>query len=87
MNQTDKIISVRFNKCQHNKFIIDESLDRVKCGICGDYLSPMWVIKYYSLAENRLFNQIHALQTIAEKAEAKNRCKCEKCGQITRIQK
>ncbi len=87
MKLQDKVIKLQFNHCQHNKFIIDESLDRVKCGICGDYLSPMWVIKYYAKAENRFFHQIHNLQKIVEKAEKKNRCKCEHCSKMTRIQK
>jgi len=43
----DKVIHARSafeRKCKHTKFIVDESLNEVECGICGEKLNPIWVI-------------------------------------------
>ncbi|MFA0809537.1 hypothetical protein [Microbulbifer epialgicus] len=74
-------------RCQHNKFLLDESLESVICGICDTPLDPMWVIQQFANAEHRLFMRMKSLEEIARKAEAKNRCKCEHCNKMTRIQR
>lgn len=72
-------------QCQHNKFILDDRLGYVKCGICGEHLNPMWVIEQYANHEHRLFQNISFLKRLAEEIKDKTRCKCEHCGEITRI--
>ena len=74
-------------RCMHNKFKVTPSLGYVECGICGEHLSPMWVLEELCGLETRLVNRLTRLEELIEKAEAKNRCKCEKCGKMTRIQK
>lgn len=74
-------------RCQHNKFIVDEQLGEVECGICGDKLNPIWVLRHLCGEEARYYQRLSFLREEAEKAKAKNRCKCEKCGQMTRIEK
>jgi len=74
-------------KCAHNKFVVDPELDYVECGICGERLNPIWVICEFANREHRANQRIRALNEIAEKAIQKNRCKCEHCGKMTRIQK
>lgn len=84
----DMVIETLFSgRCQHNKFILDESLEKVKCGLCGQFLNPMWVLRQLSTKENRYHMRIIELHKIAEKAEAKNSCKCEHCQKMTRIQR
>jgi len=85
----DKIINVvhaGFN-CRHNKYYLDNSLANVKCGICNESLNPLWVIRELANEENRYFMQMQAYENIVKKAEAKNKCKCEKCGEMTRIER
>ena len=79
--------SVRNYECMHNKFEIDEQLDYIACGICGEHLNPMWVLRQLANKEARFNNQINELLKKAKKAEAKNRCKCEHCKKMTKIQR
>lgn len=74
-------------RCVHNKFIVDETLDHVKCGLCGESLNPVWALGQLSNRESRAIRHIEIMEKIAEKAEKKNRCKCEHCHKMTRIQK
>ena len=71
--------------CQHNKFELDEQLDRVFCGLCGEGLSPVWVLKQFMRDENRSIMNINRLRKIEEKTRNKLRCKCEHCEKITGI--
>lgn len=86
MNDSVMIRAPRF-KCAHNKFVLDPTLAHVECGICGEKLNPMWVIEQYANREHRAWMRIFELDKIAEKAVKKDRCKCEKCGEMTRIVK
>lgn len=74
-------------RCSHNKYIVDPKLNTVECGICGEKLNPMWVLTELCNQEQRAYRRLQVLNEQAEKAIAKNRCKCQKCGKITRIQK
>ena len=73
--------------CAHNKFLVDEKLAYIECGICGEKLNPMWVIGQLCNREARANRAVEALAKVVEEAEKKNSCKCEKCGQMTRIVK
>lgn len=76
-----------FGGCRHNKYILNEQLNTVKCGICEKELNPIWVLTQFVNAESRYFMNIEALEKTAEKAKKKNRCKCEHCQKMTRIQR
>ncbi len=74
-------------KCSHNKFIVDESLEHVECGLCGKELNPMWVLSQLCNVEARFNLKFKHLNKQLALAEKKNRCKCEHCSKITRIQR
>lgn len=83
------VIDISHNRCIHTKFKVDETLEHVECGLCGKQLNPMWVLIQFGNTESRYFHRINMLKDQAEKAKAKakNRCKCEHCGKMTKIQK
>lgn len=76
-----------YQECKHKSLIVDVATDSVECGDCHKVLSPMWVLVQLSDNHNYLCRRYDEIKVISEKASAKNRCKCEKCGQMTRIVK
>lgn len=74
-------------RCKHNKFLVDEELGYVECGICGEHLNPIWVISQLCNREARAWVKLNDLNKLAIEASQKNRCKCEHCKQMTRIVK
>jgi ribosomal protein S27E len=86
IEMTEQILIKQF-KCRHNKYIVGHGLAYVECGLCGEKLEPMWVLGQMCSSQNRLVMHLDELVKDAEKAKGKNRCKCEKCGQMTRITK
>ena len=85
MEKIIKIESKLSGRCQHNKFIFNEELGYVECGICGKHLNPMWVIEQYADQEHRLFQQFERLKRLIEETKHKTKCKCEHCGKTTNI--
>lgn len=75
------------HRCSHNKYIFDESLNVVICGICKKELNPMYVIKQFMNKENRYMIRLKYLNDLMEKAIKKNRCKCVNCDKMTPIQR
>jgi hypothetical protein len=86
---TEKVFQVKnvdwSKRCQHNRYLIDEKLSYVECALCGEHLNPMWVIGQFCNAEARAMRRLEDLKIKVEKAASKNRCKCEKCGKMTRV--
>lgn len=74
-------------KCQHNQFLVDPEMAYVECALCHEHLNPMWCMVQLCNTEARAIKRLDWLNNESAKAEKKNRCKCEKCGQMTRIQK
>ena len=72
-------------QCRHNRFIVDDTLNEVVCGICGDRLNPMWVLSELCGNEHRAAQRLKTLEDMAEKTKNKIRCKCEHCGKMTKI--
>lgn len=87
MEEDRTIVRSFSGRCRHNKYIVDEKLNTVECGICHKELNPVWVLTQFVNAENRVFMNIDYHKKLAEKAAKKNRCKCEHCKKMTRIQK
>lgn len=73
-------------ECQHGDFKINESNDTVACGLCGEVLSPMWVLKQLANKNSQLYWRWQEMQEKVEKTRNKMRCKCQHCGQMTAIQ-
>ncbi|EHU8077638.1 TPA: hypothetical protein ACMDRZ_002996 [Vibrio cholerae] len=74
-------------KCPHGEFKINESTDTVKCGLCGEKLSPMWVLKLLANKNTQLYWQWVDMEKKAEETRNKLRCKCSHCGKMTQIQR
>lgn len=89
IDETDEVLSIRRYafRCRHNKYIVDRTLSAVECGICGERLNPIWVLEQLCDQESRARQHLNALKDKAEKAKEKNRCKCEHCKNMTRIQR
>lgn len=72
-------------RCQHNKFIYDETLGYVECGLCGEHLNPLWVIGQFTDKESRAVRYLAQLEQLVADTKAKTRCKCQHCGEMTNI--
>lgn len=81
------LTNVFAGRCRHSKFLIDETLNTVECGLCHKELNPIWVLTECARTESFAKRQLVYVQKLTEKAEKKNRCKCENCGKMTRIQR
>lgn len=85
---TKKVFNISsYGKCNHRDFKLDETRDVVVCGICSEDLSPLWVLKQFSKRESWTHRRITEAREALKKAESKNRCKCEHCGKMTKVQK
>lgn len=85
---TERVIQEadRFAKsCQHNKFIYDETLGYVECGLCGEHLNPMWVLAQFTRKEARAVRYLAQLERLVADTRAKTKCKCQHCGKMTDI--
>jgi ribosomal protein S27E len=79
-------------KCRHHQIIVDKELATVKCKQCEAELNPIamlarmakeqstWLWRNQEYREN--FQKMKEADLILEK---KHRCKCEHCGQMTKI--
>lgn len=71
--------------CLHRRFSINEDYDRVKCKDCGEFINPMRALFVLASEESRLKELISRNSEKIEELKERNRCKCEKCGEMTRI--
>ena len=71
--------------CRHSKFLVDETLDYVECGLCGKHLNPMWVLGQLCSRESLAQQRVDSLHEIAKNIEGKVRTKCQHCKKMTRI--
>lgn len=69
-------------RCQHLRFVIDESLDAVECADCGDRLSPMWVLKQLAFKESWLAQRRDFFRKQVAALQERTKFKCGKCGSI-----
>lgn len=80
-----KVTEIKSPTCRHNKWIVDETLAEITCGICEQKLNPIWCLIEQARTETRLFWQLQRLQKEVEKTQYKLRCKCRHCGKMTPI--
>ena len=75
----------KWDKCHHEKFVIDSSKAEVECGTCGEKLNPMWVLGRLAGCEAN-FHETHTryAEEIKRLSE-RTRTKCNNCGKMTRI--
>lgn len=81
----EKLTRLEVSRCQHNKFIVDESMAEVVCGLCERKLNPIWCLVQYTRGEGRIRSHLEYLEQRVKKTQDKLRCKCRKCGQMTSI--
>jgi DNA-directed RNA polymerase subunit RPC12/RpoP len=78
-------------QCQHLIIEVDEEENEVVCEDCGIRLNPVAILWRFAGEESRLFNEMqqrkaHIIE-MAKRIDAKNRCKCQHCGKMTKIEK
>lgn len=71
--------------CQHNSTLVDEELNTVECADCGALLNPMAILARMARQETNWANEHSRLLDLYKKLEHRTRCKCQHCGQMTRI--
>lgn len=73
--------------CDHHgaTYFYDESEAEVTCGGCGAKLNPVWVLAQLSAMEGRWIEGRRAYLQLKAEHEKRRRCKCQHCGQMTRI--
>lgn len=75
----------RPGKCQHLHMTVDEDLNTVECADCHEKLNPIAMLRRIAREESRWQRNAEALKDLHRKLDAKVRCKCQHCGQMTRI--
>lgn len=78
-------IGDRQRPCNHPSFEVDPADGTVMCAQCGKLLNPIWVIERFAEAESQMVKRYEELQALADQAEKRNRCRCEVCGNQTRV--
>lgn len=78
-----------WTECRHGRFLVDEKLAEVECGICHAKLSPMWVLNKIAQDDSQLrtdhLRMKATIKIIREKIDKRTRCKCNHCGKMTNI--
>lgn len=72
-------------RCRHMSLIVDEELATVECVTCGEKLNPVAVLSRFATKESELQRRIDSLKKLNTALDAKIRCKCQHCGQMTRV--
>lgn len=80
-----KVVKKKFNRCRHNRILINEELSEVECQDCCEKLSPIWVLKMLANKQEAIESRIGTLQEREKKLQGRLRTKCEHCGQFTKI--
>jgi len=84
-NQAGKVFLVKETKCFHGEYIVDERLDHVECGKCGEHLNPMYVLKRIAMEESREHEALYNINIALEDAAKKTKWKCGHCGKFSDI--
>ena len=87
LHNRDKILTPSTKFCLHGHLEVDMQKELVMCLDCGERITPMLALKQMMEAESILYRRIDTMKLILAKADKKNRCKCEKCGAMTRIER
>lgn len=79
------IAFARQGQCRHLNISVHEDRAEVSCRDCGEKLNPIWVLTRMAKEETKW--SLRRSEFIAARAEfaKRQRCKCQHCGQMTRI--
>lgn len=75
----------RADRCQHKHMTVDEDLSEVTCDDCGAKLNPVAVLTRFAREESRWQREAARLRELHQALDARVRCRCQHCGQMTRI--
>ena len=92
MPEPTKVVSLRearnkyrADKCQHKHMTVDEELAEVECDDCGAKLNQVAMLLRFAHEESRWSREGERLRELHKELDARVRCKCQHCGQMTRI--
>lgn len=71
--------------CRHTHMTVDDDLHEVVCDDCGARLNPVAVLVRFATEESRWAREAEKLRELHRELDARIRCKCQHCGQMTRI--
>jgi uncharacterized Zn finger protein len=74
-------------ECNHLNIVVDEKLWYIECADCGEHLDPVHYLVRLANNEAIAHFKYQQLEHLSRKIQAKNKCKCEHCGKITKISK
>lgn len=82
-----RIVDQFEQKCTHRgvTYEVCDVENEVVCGACRTRLNPIWVLKYLAMEESRFDSSRRAYLEAKKDHEKRVRCKCQHCGQMTRI--
>ena len=84
----EKLFSVvRGMKCWHSNFLVDEKLDHVECGKCGEHLNPMYVLQQLANSETREHELLMNRKLQLKDASSKLKWKCGHCDKFNDMSK
>jgi len=72
-------------RCRHLHITVDEDKAEVECSDCGEKLNAVATLVRFSNEESRLRYRIDEMKKVSQQLDAKIRCKCQHCGQMTRV--
>jgi hypothetical protein len=71
--------------CRHERFLIDERAEKVKCRDCGEPLNPLWVLGVIASKESLAARNFERYQDEMARLKKRTRTKCLHCGKMTPI--
>lgn len=76
-----------YGECSHDYAIVDEELNEITCLHCNKKLNPIKYLAKLADKEGAFYRKHVELREAHAKLLDKTRCKCQNCGQMTRIDK
>jgi hypothetical protein len=86
-SSTDKLywLDETKKRCDHVNILVDPEMAYIECRECGEHLDPVQYLYKLACAERLMTFRAQDMRNYENSIEKKNRCKCEKCGEMTRI--
>lgn len=75
----------RASQCRHLNIRVNEDLAEVVCRDCDAKLNPIWVLIRMGKEETKWAFRRTEYIKMREALAQRSRCKCQHCGQMTRI--
>jgi hypothetical protein len=82
---TDARNRYSLGKCKHHPLIVDEELNTVECGDCGEKMNPVAMLLRFAHEESMWKRSLEQMRKLREELKTRQRCKCDHCGMMTNI--